>query len=448
VSWLRAHDPELSATRRAGRTAIVMPALFALCSQVIGSPAMATFAAFGSFSMLLLVEFTGPMVERLRAHLGLAAAWAVLICLGTLVADQTWLAITVTVAIGFLVLFSGVVSSVLAGASTALLLAFILPVTSPVPLSQLPERLAGAGLAAAAAMLAIALLWPRPAVDPLSAPAARVCRAAAEQLRTDASLLAHEPHAPSPERCRAAADDAAAAASDLRTVFDATPYRPTGLSTSSRAVVRLVDELTWLSGILADSAPRPDGRPACDADAHAVRRAAAAVLDEAAALLDAPRDSPDALRAASEHLRTALTGMERNATVRLPVQQRGAGTPSRVHPVIGFLDLSFRAQEVGFATLQIAGNVDRAASAERRGWADRLLGREPGTATAPPAATAPLASAHERAAAHLQPQSVWLHNSLRGALGLGIAVALANVTSVQHSFWVLLGTLGVRSRCC
>jgi uncharacterized membrane protein YccC len=38
---------------------------------------------------------------------------------------------------------------------------------------------------------------------------------------------------------------------------------------------------------------------------------------------------------------------------------------------------------------------------------------------------------------------VWLHNSLRGALGLGIAVALANVTSVQHSFWVLLGTLSV-----
>ncbi|WP_326762508.1 FUSC family protein [Streptomyces phaeochromogenes] len=436
-SWLRDHDPELAATRRAGRTAIVMPALFALCSQVIGSPTMATFAAFGSFSMLLLVDFTGSMVQRLRAHLGLAVAWAALICLGTLVADETWLAVAVMVVIGFLVLFSGVVSSVLAGASTALLLAFILPVTSPVPFSELPDRLAGAGLAAAASMLAVALLWPRPAADPLSAPAARVCRAAAEQLRTDASLLAGGPGAPSTGQCRTAAVEASTAADDLRTVFDATPYRPTGLSTSSRAIVRLVDELTWLSGILADSAPSPDGHPRCDAAAQSVRRAAASVLDEAATLLDAPHGSPDGLHAASENLRTAMSDMERSATTRLPMDQGGAGTPSHVHPVIGALDLSFRAQELGFATLQIADNVDLAAAAERRSWLERVLGREPD------AATEPLTSARERAAAHLQPQSVWLHNSLRGAVGLGIAVALANLTGVQHSFWVLLGTLSV-----
>ena len=437
VSWLRDHDPELAATRRAGRTAIVMPALFALCGQVIGSSTMATFAAFGAFSMLLLVDFTGPMVQRLRAHLGLAVAWAVLICLGTLVADETWLAVAAMVVIGFLVLFSGVVSSVLAGASTALLLAFILPVTSPVPFAELPERLAGAGLAAAAAMLAITLLWPRPTTDPLSAPAARVCRAAAEQLRTDASLLGGGPGAPSTVQCRTRADEAAAAAAELRTAFDATPYRPTGLSTGSRALVRLVDELTWLSSILADSAPPLDGHPACDIDAQFVRRAAAAVLDEVATLLDTPRGSPDGLHAASEHLRRAMADMEHNATTRLPVGRGGAGTPSQVHPVIGALDLSFRAQELGFATLQIADNVDLSAAAERRGWSERLLGREPG------AVTQPLAAARERAAAHLQPQSVWLHNSLRGALGLGIAVGLANVTSVQHSFWVLLGTLSV-----
>ncbi|GHK01510.1 FUSC family protein [Streptomyces sp. Y2F8-2] len=437
AAWLRARDPDLAATRRAGRTAIVMPALFALCGQVIGSPTMAAFAAFGSFSMLLLVDFSGPMVQRLRAHLGLAVAWAVLVCLGTLVAHQTWLAVTSMVVIGFLVLFAGVVSSVLAGTSTALLLAFVLPVTSPVPLSQLPARLAGAGLAAAAAMIAVCLLWPRPTIDPLSAPAARVCRAAAAQLRTDASLLAGGPDAPSGTKCRAVADEAATAAADLRGVFDATPYRPTGLSVGSRAVVRLVDELTWLSSILADSAPPLDDRPACDVDARAVRRAAAAVLDEAADLLDAPRNAPDGLRTAAGDLRAAMARMERNATARLPVHHAGAGTPAQVHPVIGALDLSFRAQELGFATLQIADNVDLASAAERRSWPERLLGREPG------AVARPLVAARERAAAHLQPQSVWLHNSLRGAIGLGIAVALADLISVQHSFWVLLGTLSV-----
>ncbi|MEU9191501.1 hypothetical protein AB0D14_44995 [Streptomyces sp. NPDC048484] len=59
-TWLRDHDPGLVATRRAARTALVMPALFALCSQVLHPSTMATFAAFGSFPMLLLVEFTGP----------------------------------------------------------------------------------------------------------------------------------------------------------------------------------------------------------------------------------------------------------------------------------------------------------------------------------------------------------------------------------------------------
>lgn len=435
--WLRTHDPELAATRRAARTAIVMPALFALCGQAIGSPVTATYAAFGSFSMLLLVDFTGPMVQRLQAHAALAVAWAVLICLGTLVAHRIWLAVAVMVVIGFLVLFAGAISSVLAGASTALLLAFVLPVTSPAPLSQLPDRLAGAGLAAAAAMLAVSLLWPRPTADPLSAPAARVCRAAAEQLRADASWLAGDPDTPGSARCRITAHLAAGAATDLRGVFDTTPYRPTGLSTGSRAIVRLVDELTWLSGILADSAPPLAERPACDADAHAVRRAAARVLDEAADLLDAPMNSRDALRAASDELVAAMAAMERDATGRLSGHHAGAATPSQVHPVIGMLDLSFRAQELGFATLQIANNVDLAASAERRSWHERLLGREPGTLTEP------LVSARDRAATHLRPQSVWLHNSVRGALGLGIAVALANLTSLQHSFWILLGTLSV-----
>lgn len=437
LAWLRTHDPELAATRRAARTALVMPTLFAFCSQVLHSPTMATFAAFGSFSMLLLVDFTGPMVQRLRAHLGLTMAWAVLICLSTLVADRTWLAVVTTVVVGFLVLFSGVVSSVLAEATTALLLAFVLPVATPAPLSQLPERLAGAGLAAVGAMLAISLLWPRPATDPLGPHAARVCRTAAAQLRADAYRPAGEPDEPSTRRCKDTADQAVAAAADLRTAFDATPYRPTGLSTSSRALVRLVDELTWLSTIVAESSPPHSGRPACDPEAHTVRQGAAAVLDQAADLLDVPYGAPDALRTASGDLHEAMTAMERSATTRLPMNLPGPGTEWEPRAFIETLDLSFRAQELGFATLQIASNVDLAAAAERRSWPDRLLGREPG------ALTRPLASARERAAAHLRPNSVWLHNSLRGAVGLGIAVALADLTSVQHSFWVLLGTLSV-----
>ena len=54
-----------------------------------------------------------------------------------------------------------------------------------------------------------------------------------------------------------------------------------------------------------------------------------------------------------------------------------------------------------------------------------------------------LSAASERATSHVERHSVWLHNSIRGAVGLGLAVLVADVTGVQHSFWVILGTLSV-----
>jgi uncharacterized membrane protein YccC len=438
LHWLRQHDPALAATRRAGRTALVMPALFALCTQVIHSVPMATFASFGAFAMLLMVEYTGPLVQRLRAHLGLAVAWALLVSVGTLVARVTWLAVVCTVVVGFLVLFSGVVSSVLASSATPLLLAFILPVTSPVPLGQLPPRLAGVGLAAAAAMLAITFLWPRSSTDALSAPAARVCRAAAAQLLAEASVLAREKDAPSAKQTQTMATYAAQAEAELRRAFNATPYRPTGLSTGSRALVRLVDELTWLSGIMAESALPAENGPTCDRSAHVARRAAAAVLNCAADLLDNPHTDPEPLRAATRQLREAMEAMEDSATVRLPVDRPAEGSESDVRDFLSVLDLSFRAQELGFATLQIASNVQLTAEAEQRGWFAKLLGLEPDGAV-----RQPLRAAWERGRAHIEWHSVWLHNSLRAATGLGIAVLIADLTSAQHSFWVLLGTLSV-----
>ena len=44
VSWLRERDHELAALRRAGRAAIVMPALFAFGTEVLDNAGLATFA--------------------------------------------------------------------------------------------------------------------------------------------------------------------------------------------------------------------------------------------------------------------------------------------------------------------------------------------------------------------------------------------------------------------
>src|SRR5271167_67018 len=107
-------DPDLAALRRAGRAAIVMPAVFALGEEVIGDPTLALFGAFGSFAMLLLVDFRGPMVERQRNQATLVVACCALICLGTLVSQSAWLAAVSMAAVAFVVLFVAVVSSVAA----------------------------------------------------------------------------------------------------------------------------------------------------------------------------------------------------------------------------------------------------------------------------------------------------------------------------------------------
>src|SRR5271169_7130007 len=92
LDWLRARDAGLSALRRAGRSAIVMPATFALGDKVIGNPEVATLAAFGSLAMLLFTDFGGPVRERVVAHVSLVITGGIFVCLGTLVSRPVWLA--------------------------------------------------------------------------------------------------------------------------------------------------------------------------------------------------------------------------------------------------------------------------------------------------------------------------------------------------------------------
>jgi uncharacterized membrane protein YccC len=427
LQWLSQRDRELGALRRAGRAAIAMPATFALGKEVIANPVLATFAAFGSFAMLLLVDFSGPMRDRLRAQLALAAVGCVFVCLGTLVSQTVWLAALAMGLVGFAVLFSGVVSSVLAGASTSLLLAFILPVTLSGPPASIPDRVAGWGLAAGASLLAVGLLWPAPMRGPLREAAAALCHAVAVRLRAEAAfLLGGEEQALARDRDHAVErSDRAFVA--LRRVFLATPYRPASLSTTGRATIRLVDELNFLGAIVAQSAHRKPGTPVNRA-ACAVKIAAANVLERGAELLESMGGDCAELRAATRELENALAVVERDATADLSGDEMESITA---------LDPSFRAQELGFSVGGIARNIDLAAAAERRSWLQRLLGRQP------PGVGDTLSAAQVRLIAHFDRGSVWLHNSVRGAVGLALAVLVANETGVQHSFWVVLGTLSV-----
>jgi len=439
LRWLGQRDRDYAALRRAARTAIIMPAMFALGDKVIGNPQVATFAAFGSFAMLLLVDFGGPMAERLQAEAALAVTGGVFVCLATLASRTAWLAAASMAVVGFGVIFAGVVSSVLAGATTALLLAFILPVSLAAPASAVPDRLAGWGMAAGAALVATALLWPAPARDRLRGAAAAACRALAVRLRAGVAYLLSGMDEQSARDRDQAAVQADQAVERLRSAFLATPYRPTGLSTPARTTVRLVDELIWLNSIVIQPGLHRDG---VNRAALRVKEAAAGVLDRAADLLDSRGGSSDELDAALTELAAAHAKMQEGVTADLPVRSlRPARDPAAggelVSEFITSLDPAFRAEELSYAVSVIARNTGLTAAAERRSWRERWLGRQP------EGVPGTLSAARERITSYLEPHSVWLHNSLRGAAGLGLAVLAARLTGVQHSFWVVLGALSV-----
>jgi uncharacterized membrane protein YccC len=442
-AWLTRRDPDLGALRRAGRIAIVMPILFAFGFYVVGNADYALFAAFGSFAMLLFVGFGGTLRERLQAQTALIIAGAVFVSLGTLLAAPSWLGALSMAVVAFVVLFVGTVSDVLASASTALLLSFILPVTLPGGMGVLLPRLAGWGTASVVALAAITVLWPAPTRMPLRTSAANACAALAARLRADAAyaLGGHQPaDREKRDRAAAAADEAVDA---LRSLFLATPYRPTGLNTPARTVVRLVDELNWLQAVVAQSSSVPPltfaGTDQMFLDVCQAKIAAADVLDQGTEVLRANGASTEALEAARSRLAEARLAVATRALARLPGKDGPAADERQVDAdaFISALDPGFRAQELSHAVLQVGWNIALTAAAERRSWWDKALGRQPGDLIGT------FSAGIERARAQLEWHSVWLHNSIRGAVALGLAVLLADLTGVEHSFWVVLGTLSV-----
>jgi hypothetical protein len=436
MTWLRTHDPGYAAARRAARAALIMPTMFVLGGKVIGNPTLATFAAFGSFAMLLLVDFQGQVKDRVLDQAALGIVCAALICLATVVSRTTWLAAVAMALVAFAVLFAGVVSSVIAGATTALLLSFILPVSLAGPVSSIPDRVAGWAMAAVVSLPAIALLWPAPVGNPVRTAAIAACRALAGRLR---AVVAYATSAGGPEAAtdhRDAIDAADGAVQRMHSAFFATPYRPSGLTTDARAVIRLVDELRWLNSIVMRSGPELR-RCAAPRSVWAVKIAAANVLERAAELLERPAAPRQGLREASALMRGARTELERDTVAVVPTVAGMDDGGASAETVVSSLDPSFRAQELAFVAALIATNAEFAAAAARRSWIERLLGRQP------PGLQGPLTAAGERATAHATRQSIWLHNSLRGAAALGLAVLVADLSSVQHGFWVVLGALSV-----
>jgi uncharacterized membrane protein YccC len=436
------------AAMRAARATVVIPALFAITDKVVADPQMALFATFGGFATLVIASFNGTRRDKLTAHLGLALAGSVLLIIGTLVSGTTWLAAVVTVPVTFAVFFAGIGGPNAASGSTAAMFAYVLPVASAGNAGMIGSRLAGWWLASAAGTLAVLLLSPRSPGSQLRSAAAELAGQLAGRVRAAAAGETTMPQAVRTARER------------LRAAFSAAPYRPIGLATSDQALSSLVQLLEWGAVAVGDAFDgHIDLSGTCDAD-RALLRAAAALFDDTRALLAGETAVPDfnaaeAARARSaEHLRE-LSGRPGEPDARLAAAQAVHAQGICVVAESAAADaliVSHRASAqtvaagrrewygtVGPASVHLlpAGSTSRPAAA-----AERAAARASARLAASPRVSG-LAGAATLVRRHASVRSVWFLNSLRGALALAAAVAVADASGVQHAFWVVLGTLSV-----
>ncbi len=436
IRWLGSKDPDFLVVKRSVRAAVIMPSVFALAHWLFSNPQVGLFGAFGSFALLLLVEFTGRPRTRLVSYGGLYLAGSCSIVLGTVVSTYKVAAVIAMLLVGFAVLYAGIVAPQAATASTAALLTFVLPVSVAQPASAVGPRMVGWTMAAAACTGACLLIWPPPWHDNLR-------RRLAEAVSAVASLA--------DARARGVSDPEASAAvtsqlARLREQFSGTPYPPTGAAMRAVALSKLVGRVEWVAGntaMMGDEHWAKEPPPAL-----AVTERVAETLHQTAALIcdrDAhPIDDPVRIKAVQDSTRrldqlmgaaleadvTSLT--EIDAVSGSPPARSGGAKPLEGESLAGSLDPGFHARALGIATEMVADAALEAAGAGA--VVDRRL------------EMAGDSMRHvflRRLLSHLSFRSVWFRNAVRGGIGLAIAVAVIEVTDVQHGFWVVLGTMSV-----
>jgi uncharacterized membrane protein YccC len=419
VTWTQRvrHIPR-SVVYRAVRIAIVAPGTFAIGDKLLDNPTTALFASLGSISMLLFADFGGSNSQRVKSHVALVVAGLVLVTIGTVSSSNIWVATSVSVVVSFLILFFGIVSSVVAGAQSALLLSILLPITFQGPIDSIPSRLVGWLLAGVASLLAILLVPPRKSREPLPRLTRDACLEFGGRLHALASATDEQGH-PKPSTT---------AISSLRVTFFSAPYRPAGLSRAARSIVQIAEQLILLQSTV-------DHERALNSDEErAAIDVAGEALEACAALLGASHPDPSALEVWRPRLQQARDVANQAVVDAIPgalnAPRRGSQNMDR-DALVALLEPSFLVQDVTRITDEIVERTIDCGVARTRTWWQHLLD------------LSPVNSARVRLGAHLNWRSVWLHNSIRGALGFGLTVFLADLLGVQHAFWVVFGTLAI-----
>ncbi len=413
---------------RTVRAVVVIPSLFALTYEGFGNLQMALFAAFGGFASLIFAAFGGTTRDKIVAHLGLAVTGSLGLIIGTAVSPVKWLAVLVTIPVAFGIFFAGVAGPNAASGVSGALLGYVLPVATPGTVSMIPDRLAGWWLASVVSTVAVLVFSPPSPGDRLRAAAAASAHALADHLTASVTDTAT---AADTEKCQAAKRN-------LMNAFATTPFRPTGLATADQGLASVIQQLEWCTALIADATeghPNLDRADQCDRDLLGETAKvlsgvgdllAGTTPDEAAALPD-PTEMDRQREACAAYHRAAPVNQDYDA---VEIIARHAFHAQVISVVVRSL--------VADALVATRRADPETIAARRRGW----YGAQP-EGTMAERRVAALSGAIGVLARHASVRSVWFLNSLRGSLALAAAVLVADVSGVQHGFWVVLGTMAV-----
>lgn len=368
----------------------------------------ALLAAFACLSQTLFADFGGSLRRRFTSYLVTTAVGVPLILVGVWASGSLIASVIAAFVVALLVGLIAVLRGPVAAAQTVLLLAVVLALTAVSPDVLVPS-VAGWVYGGVIAAVAAVALWPLQATLPVRNGLAGVLDALADAC--DARWLDNDPEALTQAR-----SGATSALTTLHARYDGNLLRPSGATEADRALAELVDEV----GRLRYLQRWDDVSPARDPHMQHL------MATECARVTAVLRACRDRLAGSRQTWSTpSLTDLRAQTLDDMSQWVQDHRETTDTTHLRQQLDDAFPLRITTLITSRIM---------------DLTLTVAPEKGDPRPS-DLPSVSGWDRIRAHLSWDSPWLRNALRTAVALAISVGVAKSVSLEHPFWIVLGTL-------
>lgn len=402
------------------RVAVVLPLTYFVVQDVLHLQYGSGIASFTSYALLGLADFGGPRASRAKAYLITGLVGLPLIVLGSLLSNFLIISILAAGVVAFAVNYSGVLRGYFAAAGVALLLPFVMALTSPPGIDVMLELCAGYAIGVAVSLVAALVLWPSYLGSNLRQATSATLAAIADEVAIrwiDGGSV---------DELRSARERTARAVAEARAMYDGALGRPGPGTGRDRSLVAVLSELDRANRILqwqSQDAVNVDG-----IDAALAQTVVMTFRDSSTALIDPARlPNPSAVNTAREQHQLLL---EVRATELL---ERGSEqAASSLQNLSNLMPLRI----VALSAQSIAGNVVGAVGVELpEGAAAVTLGGE--QLWDPAVRLGPMHYLRSQ----FKWNSPWVRNAIRTGAAIALATAIVEITDIPHGMWIVLGTL-------